>query len=174
MKKGIHSSFPILSELWVRISHMSFTQPYYQTLARFVAKKSFPVADATPATLAGKSIGIVAGSAHEAYLATFFPGSRANPTPISRRCATPCAPARSKRSSATASPSRSGWQANLARAARSRAARSVESRFFGEGIGIAVRKEDSSTTRDRLGAREMAERGVYGEIYRKYFPIGFY
>ena len=51
----------------------------------------------------------------------------------------------------------------------------VESRFFGEGIGIAVRKEDSNLRRamDWALAR-MAERGVYAEIYRKYFPIGFY
>src|SRR6202034_262199 len=46
---------------------IDFTQPYYQTPARFVARKDFQVADATPATLAGKSIGVVAGSAHEAY-----------------------------------------------------------------------------------------------------------
>ena len=56
---------------------IDFTQPYYQTPARFVARKDFLLPDATPATLAGKSIGVVAGSAHEAYLGDLLPGRRA-------------------------------------------------------------------------------------------------
>ena len=51
----------------------------------------------------------------------------------------------------------------------------LESRYFGQGIGIAVRKEDADLRRamDWALAR-IAARGDYGEIYRKYFPIGFY
>ena len=51
----------------------------------------------------------------------------------------------------------------------------TESRFFGEGVGIAVRKEDPDLRRamDWALAR-LAARGVYAEIYLKYFPIGFY
>ena len=51
----------------------------------------------------------------------------------------------------------------------------VESRFFGEGVGIAVRKEDADLRRamDWALAR-LAANGVYAEIYRKYFPVGFF
>jgi hypothetical protein len=42
--------------------------------ARLVTAKTFSAADATAATLSGKSVGAVAGSAREAYLKTFFPG----------------------------------------------------------------------------------------------------
>ena len=51
----------------------------------------------------------------------------------------------------------------------------TESRFFGEGVGIAVRKEDADLRRamDWALAR-LAARGVYAEIYLKYFPVGFY
>ena len=51
----------------------------------------------------------------------------------------------------------------------------TESRFFGEGVGIAVRKEDADLRRamDWALAR-LSARGVYAEIYLKYFPVGFY
>ena len=48
----------------------------------------------------------------------------------------------------------------------------TESRYFGEGVGIAVRKEDADLRRamDWALAR-LAARGVYAEIYAKYFPV---
>ena len=51
----------------------------------------------------------------------------------------------------------------------------TESRFFGEGVGIAVRKEDADLRRamDWALAR-LAAKDVYAEIYLKYFPVGFY
>ena len=47
--------------------------------------------------------------------------------------------------------------------------------LFGEGVGIAVRKEDADLRRamDWALAR-LAARGAYAEIYTKYFPVGFY
>src|SRR5476649_1697366 len=54
-------------------SRIDFTQPYYQTPARFAMRRESGLFDVTPATLAGKSIGVVAGSAHKAYLDAFFP-----------------------------------------------------------------------------------------------------
>ena len=51
----------------------------------------------------------------------------------------------------------------------------TESRCFGEGVGIAVRKEDADLRRamDWALAR-LAARGDYAEIYAEYFPVGFY
>ena len=155
---------------------IDFTQPYYQTPARFVARKDFALPDATPATLAGKSIGVVAGSAHEAYLATFFPGVARKPYPDS------VAMRDALRTRAIDAMFGDGltfavWLAEepAADCCAFEGGPFLESRFFGEGIGIAVRKEDSNLRRamDWALAR-MAERGVYAEIYRKYFPIGFY
>ena len=51
----------------------------------------------------------------------------------------------------------------------------LESRFFGEGVGIAVRKEDFELRHAIDWAlANLAQRGVYAELYLKYFPIGFY
>ena len=51
----------------------------------------------------------------------------------------------------------------------------LESRYFGEGVGIAVRKDDSGLRRalDYALARVWAS-GQYAEIFRKYFPLSFY
>ncbi len=62
-------------------ARIDFTQPYYQTPARFATRKDSPLTDATPDALAGKAIGVVAGSAHQSYLATFFPRAVAKTYP---------------------------------------------------------------------------------------------
>ena len=54
---------------------IDFTRPYYRTPARFVTRRESDLFNITPAGLAGKSIGVVAGSAHKAFLDAFFPRS---------------------------------------------------------------------------------------------------
>ena len=49
-----------------------FTDPYYRTPARFVARLDSPIADVLPERLEGKKIAVVAGTAHEAYLKAMF------------------------------------------------------------------------------------------------------
>jgi polar amino acid transport system substrate-binding protein len=163
-------STPVLRE------RIDFTQPYYMTPARFVARKDFPVNNATPATLAGKSIGIVAGSAHEAYLATFFPRVARKPYPGF------AALHEALRAGEVEAIFADGLSLAIwlggetsADCCAFKGGPFLESRYFGEGIGIAVRKEDSNLRRamDWALARIYAN-GSYAEIYRKYFPVGFY
>jgi len=155
---------------------IDFTQPYYQTPARFAARRESALADATPTTLAGKSVGVVAGSAHEAYLATFFPLVVRKPFPDFAGLR------EALRAGAVDAIFADGlslavWLAgdSSADCCALKGGPFLESRYFGEGIGIAVRKEDSNLRRamDWALAR-IAARGVYAEIYRKYFPIGFF
>ena len=50
-----------------------------------------------------------------------------------------------------------------------------ESRFFGEGVGIAVRTDDTQLRKALNWAlARLFTRGTYAEIYLKYFPVGFY
>ena len=53
-------------------ARVDFTDPYYRTPARFVAKRNYPDDDMRPETLAGKKVAVVAGTAHEAYLKALF------------------------------------------------------------------------------------------------------
>ena len=49
----------------------------------------------------------------------------------------------------------------------------IDPRFFGEGVGIAVKTGNVALRRalDYALAR-LARHGIYGELYLKYFPIG--
>jgi polar amino acid transport system substrate-binding protein len=51
----------------------------------------------------------------------------------------------------------------------------TESRFFGEGVGIAVKKGNRQL-REALdyALSLLAAKGIYTDLYLKYFPIGFY
>ena len=154
---------------------LDFTQPYYQTPARFVARRDAPLSDYTPEGMAGKKIGVISGSAHRAFIETFFP-----------------------RATAVAFPDASSWREAL----RDKGVDALfgdglalsiwlgapssdccafaggpytESKYFGEGVGIAVRKEDAELRRtlDWALAR-LWTRGTYREIFLKHFPISFY
>src|SRR6202012_2604856 len=49
-----------------------FTDPYYRTPARFVARADSPIRDVQPELVEGKKIAGVAGTAHEAFLKQMF------------------------------------------------------------------------------------------------------
>src|SRR6202166_3570706 len=49
-----------------------FTDPYFRTPARFVARSDSAIGDVLPERLEGKKIAVVAGTAHEAYLKAMF------------------------------------------------------------------------------------------------------
>ena len=51
---------------------VDFTDRYYHTPARFAGKRNTGRLDATPEGLEGKKIAVTKGTAHEAYLRTFF------------------------------------------------------------------------------------------------------
>ena len=155
---------------------IDFTQPYYRTPARFVTRKDSELADATPATLAGKTIGVVAGSAHKAFLDAFFPKVVEKTYPDAG------ALNEALRSRAVDAVFGDGlslaiWLNGAASddCCRFKGGPYTESRFFGEGVGIALRKEDATLRRalDWALAR-LAARGIYSELYLKNFPVGFY
>jgi polar amino acid transport system substrate-binding protein len=47
---------------------VDFSDPYYRTPARFVSRRDVEIDDVRPQALEGRKIGVVAGTAHEAYL----------------------------------------------------------------------------------------------------------
>jgi polar amino acid transport system substrate-binding protein len=157
-------------------AHVDFSLPYYQTPARFIARKGSLPPDARPAALAGKTIGVVAGSSHEAYLTAFFPGAKRKPYPNASALET----------ALRASEIDAAFGDGLTFAVWLNGESSqnccaflggpyTESRFFGEGVGIAVRIDDAELRKALNWAlAQIASRGTYAEIYLKYFPVGFY
>jgi polar amino acid transport system substrate-binding protein len=155
---------------------IDFSQPYYTTPARFAAQRTSPLQDATPATLKGKKVGAMIDSAHEAYLKTFFPGVEISTYAKFSDLA------EALKSGAVDAVFADGltlaiWLGgeSSANCCAFKGGPYTESRFFGEGIGVAMRKEDVALRRaiDWALAR-LTQKGTFAEIYRKYFPVGFY
>src|SRR5664279_5675781 len=60
---------------------VDFSDPYYRTPARFVARRDLALDQVRPEALEGKKIAVVAGTAHEAYLKTLFTEAELHPYP---------------------------------------------------------------------------------------------
>lgn len=58
---------------------IAFTKPYVRMPSAFLALRENMIADASPAGLAGKSIGVESGGAHEAYLEDVYKQSEIRP-----------------------------------------------------------------------------------------------
>jgi polar amino acid transport system substrate-binding protein len=157
-------------------SKLDFTVPYYKTPARFVVQAASALTDFTPAGLAGKTVGVAANSAHEAYLKTFFPKTvlKTYDTPETLRAALKKGEVEALFGDAiTLSQWLNGTDAQNCCAFRGGAF--TESRFFGEGVGIAVKKGNIAL-RHALdyALASLAEKGTYADLYLKYFPVGVY
>ncbi len=55
------------------VEKVEFTNRYYETPARFAAKSGHDIGEVTPDELDGRDVGVLAGTAHEAFLRDFFP-----------------------------------------------------------------------------------------------------
>ncbi len=157
-------------------AQIDFSLPYYKTPARFVLRRDAAPFPTTPAGLTGRIVGVVAGTAHQAYLALFFPGAKAKPF------ASPADLQSALRSNAVDVGFVDGvtfsiWMNgdDASNCCMFRGGPYLESRFFGEGVGIAVRKDDVELRKAFDWAlAEIMKTGVYAELYVKYFPIDFY
>src|SRR5215210_5091112 len=70
----VAAAVPVTADLRRRFSA---TGPYFRSPARFAAVKERKLPEPGPVSLEGRAVGVVAGTAHEAYLRTFFPKASA-------------------------------------------------------------------------------------------------
>lgn len=151
-----------------------FTAPYYLTPARFAARKDYPpAADGPPK---GAKVGVTKGGAHGKFLNLFFPEA-------DRREYEDFAALRNALKAGEVDLvfadglTLAGWLMGeeAAGCCGFRGGPFLESRYFGEGVAIAVRRDDETLRRalDYALAR-VAASGQYSEIFRKYFPLSFY
>ncbi|HUO53906.1 MAG TPA: transporter substrate-binding domain-containing protein [Rhodoblastus sp.] len=165
-----------LKETPATLARARFTSPYYLTPARFVALKAAKEMDARPEALRQATIGVVAGSAHEAFLKKFF--ARSTVETFADRDALMAALRERKIDLAFGDAVSFAIWMNDPRAQDCcvfRGGPFLEPAYFGEGVGIAVRPDDDSLRRTLNWAlQRLDERGALTELYLKYFPIGFY
>ncbi|WP_158554807.1 transporter substrate-binding domain-containing protein [Methylovirgula sp. 4M-Z18] len=154
----------------------AFTTPYYKTPARFIARRDSNLQDISAQALKGKTIGVLAHSAHAAYLDTFFPQAQ-----IKRYEAADALHA-DLRSGAIDAMFGDGiasslWlgSADAKNCCMFKGGPYLDPAYFGEGAGIALKPGNVLIRRAiDYALAKIAEKGIYTDLYLKYFPIGFY
>lgn len=152
---------------------IDFSDRYYHTPGRFVGKRTLPRAEITPEGLEGKRIAVAKGSAHEAYVRTFFRDSviRAFETTELARDALITGSVDVLFDDGIGL---AFWLNGTASKAccEFKGGAFAEPRFFGDGVGIAVAREDAQLKALINGAlRKLRESGRYEEIVLRYFPL---
>lgn len=155
---------------------LDFSERYLGTPARFVGRRQETLAAATPEEVASKKVGVVSRTAHEAYLRSFFNEAAIRPYPDLK----------------AAQDALKSGQVDLlfgdgitlalwlngtdsAGCCRFVGGPFTESRFFGDGFSVAV-KEGNDTLRHAMdfALQRIWEKGVYTDLYLRWFPVGFY
>jgi polar amino acid transport system substrate-binding protein len=153
-----------------------FTDRYYRTPARFVARKEILFDQMTPEAIAGRRVAVVAGSAHEAYLRDFFPETVIKSYPNVETAFAALKRAETELffgDGITIAVWLNGSGSN--NCCVFRGGPFTESRYFGEGIGIAVKRGNETLRRAlNYGLLRLWEKGTYTDLYLRYFPISFY
>ena len=151
-----------------------FTEPYYLTPARFAALAETGPVDVRPEALRGKTVGVEAGSAHEAFLRKFFSETKTQAFPDREKL---FAALREKQVELVFGDA-IGLSVLMNGAPNCCAFRGgpyLEPAYFGEGIGIGLRPEDEALRKELNWAlQRLDETGKLTEFYLKYFPLGFY
>ena len=152
---------------------VDFTDRYYHTPARFAGKRNTGRLDATPEGLEGKKIAVTKGTAHEAYLRTFFRDSsiRAFDTPELARDALIGGVTDLLFDDGIAL---AFWLNGTASKAccEFKGGPFGEPKYFGDGVAIAVNREDPQL-KGLINAalRRLRESGRYEELVLRYFPL---
>ena len=152
---------------------VDFSDPYYRPVARFAAQRDAIKGPVTPENLEGKTIAVVAGTAHEAYLKALSTGAQVKSYPTAEEARS--ALQRREADLLFGNGFSLAFWLNGTESANCCAFAGgpfVESRFFGEGIGIAVKKgNDVLRQAINWALFRLWEKGKFADLWLKYFPI---
>lgn len=152
---------------------LDFSDPYYRVPARFVTRRDTALATLRPEILEGKKVAVVAGSVHEAYLKALFTEVelRPFPTPEAAREALRRGEVDMHFGDAI---SLSFWLngTDSAGCCAFSGGPFFDSHFFGEGVGIAVRRgNDTLRAAFNWALFRLWEKGRFTDLWLRYFPI---
>jgi polar amino acid transport system substrate-binding protein len=152
---------------------VDFTEPYYRTPARFVTRRDSSIEDAVPERLDGRKVAVVAGTAHEAYLKALFTEAELRPYPTAdvARLALRKGDVDLLFGDGI---SLAFWLngTDSENCCAFRGGPYLDSRFFGEGVAIGV-KRGNETMRLVLNWAlfRVWEQGRFTDLWLRYFPI---
>lgn len=157
-------------------ARFTFTRPYLKFPARFVTARNWSGKEPMHEALKGRRVGVVAGSSHENMLRGYFPESRA--VTYSRVEWMLDDMKANKIDAIFGDGMRLGfWLAGADGAACCAFAGGpyISPEYLGQGLAIAVRPEDADLARAfDYALREVGVKGIFAELYLRYFPVGFY
>jgi polar amino acid transport system substrate-binding protein len=150
-----------------------FSDPYYRTPARFVARTDSRIGEVLPERLEGLKIAVIAGTAHEAYLKAMFTEAELRPYATAEEARDAL---RRKEVDLLFGDgiALSFWLngSDSGGCCAFRGGPFLESRFFGEGIGIAVKKGNDLLRQSLNWALfRLWEKGNFTDLWLRYFPI---
>jgi len=167
---AIIASLSVTPDLRKRVD---FSDLYYRTPARFVAKRDAVSAEVRPETLDGKKVGVIAGSSHEAYLKAMFTGAELHPYPNDEALRQALKQGEVELIFGDAI-SLAFWinGTDSENCCAFSGGPFIESRYFGEGVGIAVKK-GNDVLRQALNWAlfRIWEKGRYTDLWLRYFPV---
>ena len=154
----------------------AFTRPYLRFPARFVMRNGSASGVPVHLAVAGKRVGVVAGSTHEAMLRAHFPDAR--PVTFTRSDWLLEALRESKIDAVFGDGMRlSFWIAGSSseNCCRFVGGPYIAPEFLGAGLAIATRQEQAELVHAFDHAlRNISVNGTFAELYLKYFPVSFY
>jgi polar amino acid transport system substrate-binding protein len=154
-------------------SKLDFTDPYYRTPARFVARRDSPIEDPLPEKLEGRKVAVTAGTAHEAYLRALFTEVEVRPYPNAdvARLALRRGDVDLLFGDAI---SLAFWLngTDSENCCTFRGGPFLDGRYFGEGVGVAVRRgNDTMRLVLNYALFRTWEQGRFTDLWLRYFPI---
>ena len=158
------------------LAKADFTSRYYATPARFIARKESDFKDVRPETIQGRKVGVARATGHEAYLKQYFPAATVVPFD----------------STDDAQMALKSGQVDLVfgdgigltfwlngvtsdGCCEFRGGPYLDSKYFGEGVGIAVKKGNRQLLEILdYGLEQVHASGRYEGLFLRYFPMSFF
>ena len=158
------------------LTRADFSSRYYATPGRFIARKENELKDVRPETVEGKKVGVVRGTGHEAFFKQYFPAAETVVFEMSDEAQTAL---------------KAGeidfvfgdgvgltfWLNGVTSDAccEFRGGPYFDAKFFGEGVGIAVKKGNRQLVQILNYALEQVHAsGRYEGLFLRYFPMSFF
>lgn len=157
-------------------AQVQFTDSYYRIPARFVVRSDSDIQDISPKTLTKKRVAVVKNTAHEAYLRDFFSASTI--VTFENEIGARSALRFGKVDALFGDGVNMMFWLNGASSRRCCAFRGgayTESRYFTEGVGIAVAPgNDKLAALLSKGLDLIRDNGSFEELLLRYFPMSLY
>lgn len=158
------------------LERLDFTDAYYRTPARFVARTDKDISDISPSGLEDVRVGVIKGTGHETFLRDFFPKSETVLFDHDRQARVSLKKGEIDLlfgDGITLMFWLNGTTSESCCEFRGEAY--LESRYFGEGIGIAVRKNERKLRAIlNYGLARLRAAGRLEELYLRYFPLSVF